>query len=176
VSSLRFGTYARASSLTGQFWNPFRIQPYALKKILIVLIGRKPMRLRFVSMFILLLFVTSLPAFAQWQWGRPRAPKSGACFYQAENFRGDYFCLKEGERWPSMPGGFNDKITSIRVFGRSRIRIFNDSNFRGVNLFIDRSINDLRRVPVSDNPSKNWNDRISSVAVFANNRDEWGGR
>jgi hypothetical protein len=134
------------------------------------------MRFRFARIVVLLLLFTSLPAFAQWQWGRPRPPRAGACFYKDSNFRGDAFCLKVGDRWPSMPAGFNDKITSIRVFGGARGRVFANDNFGGASFLIDRSVNDLRRIPVSDNPSKNWNNRISSIAVFMRDKDEWGGR
>jgi hypothetical protein len=134
------------------------------------------MRLRFATVVMLLLFVISLPAFAQWQWGRPHPPRAGACFYKEADFRGDYFCMKVGERWPSLPAGFNDKITSIRVFGGARVRVFNNENFGGVSLFIDHSVRDLRRIPVSDNPAKNWNNRISSIAVFVRDRDEWKDR
>jgi hypothetical protein len=130
------------------------------------------MRLRFAPIAILLLFATSLPAFAQWGWGRPHPPSAGACFYKDNNFNGEYFCLKAGERWPSMPAGFNDRITSIRVFGGARLRIFNGVNFSSVSLFLDHDVNDLHRIPIADNPSKNWNDRISSIAVFQD-RDEW---
>jgi hypothetical protein len=133
------------------------------------------MRLRFAPLAILLLFAASLPAFAQWQWGRPHPPKAGACFYKDLNFSGDYFCLKAGERWPSLPVGFNDRITSIRVFGGARLRVFNDGNFGGPSLFLDHDANDLRRIPLADNRSKNWNDRISSLAVFQD-RDEWADR
>ena len=134
------------------------------------------MRLRFAAIFLTLLFVTSLPAFAQWQWGHAHPPRAGACFYKGENFKGDYFCLEAGERWPSLRDGFSDKITSIRVFGGALARVFNNDNFGGVNLFVDHSVNDLRRIPVSDNPRKNWSNRISSIAVFTRDKDEWKGR
>lgn len=134
------------------------------------------MRLRFRPIVMLLLLVTTLPAFAQWQWGHPRPPRAGACFYKDPGFRGDFFCLKAGERWPSMPGGFNDRVSSIRVFGSARARIFNGDNFSGVNLFVGRSVDDLRRVRVSGDRSKSWNDRISSIAVFDPDRDEWRDR
>jgi hypothetical protein len=133
------------------------------------------MRLRSAPMFILLLLVTSLPAFAQYQWGRPHPPRAGACFYKESNFRGDYFCMKLGERWPSLPGGFNNSVTSIRVFGGARLRLFNDKNFKGVQFLTNRDVNDLHRVPVADNRSKNWSDRISSIAVFGDKDDQWGG-
>lgn len=130
------------------------------------------MRLRFALTAVLFLSFASLPAFAQPRWGRPHPPKTGACFYKDSDFRGDYFCLKRGERWPSMPAGFNDRISSIRLFRDARVRIFVDSDFRGANLRIDHDVNDLRGIRLPDNPSKSWNDRISSIAVHAE-RDEW---
>lgn len=130
------------------------------------------MRLRFVPVAVVLLFITSLPSFAQWQWGRPHPPKTGACFYKDSGFRGDYFCLQVGERWPSLPHGFNDKISSIQVFHGARVRLFNNSNFGGINIRLDQSVDDLRRIRLEDNPSKSWNDRISAIAVFREH-DEW---
>lgn len=88
------------------------------------------MKLRFVPVAFLLLFVSSMPASAQWKWGKPRPPQSGACFYQDKNFGGNFFCLKDGDRWPSLPRGFNDAISSIRVFGGARLRISETVTFR----------------------------------------------
>jgi hypothetical protein len=130
------------------------------------------MKLRFA---ILLMLVSAPAAFAQWQWGRPQTPRSGACFFRDADFRGDYFCLRDGERWPAVPRGFNDTISSIRTFGGARLRIFYDDNFRGVSLLVDRNIRNLQRVPRADSPRNSWNDRISSIAVFRD-RDEWGPR
>jgi hypothetical protein len=121
---------------------------------------------------LLLLCVASLPALAQHEWGRPHPPQSGACFYKDSGFRGDYFCLKDGERWPSMPPGFNDRISSMRVFGGARLRVFADDNFGGISGMIDHDVFDLRSFRLPDNPNKNWNDRISSIAVFREH-DEW---
>jgi len=131
------------------------------------------MRLRFAPLAILLLLVASAPAFAQWQWGRPRPPESGACFYRDSNFRGNFFCLKDGDRWPSLPRGFNDAISSIRVFGGARLRIFRDGNFQGASLLVDRDTTNLKLIPLS--PGKSWNDRVSAIAVFRD-RDDWAPR
>jgi len=143
------------------------------------------MQIRSALSAVLLMTITSLPALAQYpgqgqgqypqphpQWGHPRPPKAGACFYKDSNYRGDYFCLKLGENWRSMPPGFNDKITAIRLFNGAEVRIFGDDNFRGINSRIRRDVTDLHNVPRPDNRSKNWNDRISSMAVYRAN-DEW---
>jgi hypothetical protein len=97
---------------------------------------------------------------------------AGACFFLDADFRGERFCLKDGERAPVVPPGFNDRITSIRVFGGARVRVFNDGNFGGINLVIDRDVPSLQGIPLADNPFKNWNDRISSIIVFRGH-DDW---
>lgn len=122
-----------------------------------------------------LLFAVSLPAMAQYDWGRGPRPKAGACFYEGERFRGNFFCMKVGDRWASLPPGFNDRITSIRVFGGARVRVFNDVNFNGISAMLDRDVASLRNFRLPENPNKSWNDRITSIAVFRD-RDEWGGR
>ena len=90
-------------------------------------------------------------------WGRTAPmPRSGACFYEDSNFRGQYFCLQRGDTYASLPRGFNDKISSIRVFGAS-VRIFQDRDFRGRSTDIRRNTNNLRG---------SWGDTISSIRVF----------
>ena len=130
------------------------------------------MRFRISLGPVLLLLVASLPAFAQYQWGRPKPPQTGACFYKDGGFRGDYFCLKLGDTWASLPRGFNDTISSIRIFNGAQVRVYSDSNFGGPNSRIMRSTPDLTRLPLPGNPAKHWNDRISSIAVYRA-RDAW---
>jgi hypothetical protein len=86
-------------------------------------------------------------------WGRGPQPREGACFFEDSNFRGRYFCLERGGSYASLPPGFNDKISSIRVF-RGSVTIYVDDNFRG------RSTRFSRDVP---NLGSFWGDRISSI-------------
>jgi hypothetical protein len=58
-----------------------------------------------------------------------------------------------------MPSGFNDKISSIRVFGNATVSVFKDHNFQGQKVQIHRNAEDLSRVPGA-------NDKISSLRVF----------
>ena len=97
-----------------------------------------------------------------WQGGRPPVwgggsrPNDGACFFKDRNFRGQSFCIPRGGSYASMPSGFNDKISSIRVMGAS-VMIFADINFSG------RSTRIRGDVP---NLGSSWGDRISSIRVF----------
>jgi hypothetical protein len=98
-------------------------------------------------------------------WGRGRRPNAGACFYRDTNFSGDYFCMNRGMSYDSLPPGFNDRITSIRIYGGAEVTIFNDTVFRGVNGSTRESIQDLRYWRLPTDPNRSWNDRVSSIQV-----------
>jgi hypothetical protein len=98
-------------------------------------------------------------------WGRGRRPDVGVCFYRDPNFRGDYFCMERGMSYESLPPGFNDRITSVRIFRGAEVSIFNDSDFRGVNGTSRESIRDLRYWRLPTDSSRSWNDRVSSIQV-----------
>jgi hypothetical protein len=86
---------------------------------------------------------------------REREPRNGACFYVNENYGGASFCLGSGENERNVGGRFNDRITSIRVFGRARVTIFADQNFHGRSQEVNRDVPNLRF----------FNDRITSIVV-----------
>jgi hypothetical protein len=88
-------------------------------------------------------------------WGNQAVPREGACFYEDRNFSGRYFCIPRGGAYTSLPSGFNDRISSIRVFG-SGVRIYRDRDFRGRSRQIKRDVRDLRG---------DWGDEISSIQV-----------
>ena len=117
----------------------------------------------------LFLVVTGLSALllaqsasAQPRWGRERAPNQGACFYEDSNYRGNYFCVRQGDRLDSLPSGMGDKISSVRVMGAAEVTVFRDSRLRGRSA---RFIGDVR-----DLKGEGWNDQISSIEV-RNGRD-----
>jgi peptidase inhibitor family I36 len=90
------------------------------------------------------------------EWGDSGMPREGACFFSDANFRGRSFCLQRGRSYSSLPEGFNDRISSIRV-QRARVTVFADSDFRGKSEEI--------RADVA-NVGDRWNDKISSVRVY----------
>ena len=108
------------------------------------------------------LLATSSTALAQ-RWGRGGLPREGACFYNDTNFRGDYFCLGPGDDINAVPSGTNDRISSLRLFGRVGVTVFKDARFSGRSNRFDADVRNLR--------DEGWNDLISSIRV----RPESGG-
>ena len=97
--------------------------------------------------------------------GRPGGrPHDGACFFVSQNFSGDYFCQARGTSL-NVPNGFNDKISSIQVYGRVNITIYNDADFRGFSAVTRQSIPDLRAWQVQGYNNKDWNNRITSIRL-----------
>jgi len=98
------------------------------------------------------------------QDGRRRGrPRSGACFFKNANFTGDYFCSERGSNIPQVQ--LDDEITSIQIYGQASVTIYKDPNFSGPQATTDRSIPDLHRWRMPNNPNLNWDNRISSARV-----------
>lgn len=100
---------------------------------------------------------------AQPRWGRPIAPRSGACFYRDAGFRGQYFCARAGEEVPFLSRTMNNQISSIRVFGDAEVRIFQANRFRGRAARVEGAVWNLRE--------EGWNDRVSSIRVRYDRND-----
>jgi hypothetical protein len=100
--------------------------------------------------------------YGEWQtngvpvWGRATLPREGACFYEDADFHGQYFCVPRGGTYTSLPRGFNDRISSVRVFG-SGVRIYQDRDFHGRSREIGRDVANLKG---------DWRDSVSSIRVF----------
>jgi len=82
-------------------------------------------------------------------------PRNGACFYIDADYRGDSFCLNSGQSLRSVENRFNDQISSIRIFGRARVVVYEHENFGGTRRAFARDVSDLG----------NFNDTITSIEV-----------
>lgn len=89
--------------------------------------------------------------------GRPGRPDRGdrVCFYEHVNFEGRRLCMEPGDRNRSL-GAWNDRISSIRVFGDAEAQVCEHTNFNGRCVIVDRNIRNLGR---------RGNDIISSIRV-----------
>lgn len=92
-----------------------------------------------------------------------RDRRGGACFYKDADFHGDKFCMERGERMPRMPEGFNDTISSVRIFGNAEITVYQDRDFGGASLDLHDDVTNLRDYQIT--PGHSWNDRVSSIKV-----------
>ena len=75
------------------------------------------------ALFVMAALAIPSAAMAQ-RWGRDPFPGSGACFFRDSEFRGEYFCVRAGENVWRVPDEMNDRISSIRTFGRFQLRVF----------------------------------------------------
>ena len=94
------------------------------------------------------------------------------CVYQHAEYRGNSRCFDAGDEVPDLRQiGWNDGISSIRVFGRTRIAVYEDAGFQGQRLIVEQDIPDLTQVSAGGRAT--WNDRISSVRVGDERRGGW---
>jgi hypothetical protein len=101
---------------------------------------------------------------AQIRWGNPSAPREGACFYEDADFRGRSFCVTGNV--PDMPDGMNDRISSMRLFGRTEVVVFKNGRFNGSSARFSTDVRNLKH--------EGWNDRISSIRV-SRSSGSWDG-
>jgi hypothetical protein len=120
-----------------------------------------------VSIAALALLSFSGAVLAQPRWGSGEMPRSGACFYDDVNMRGQYFCVRPGEDLASLPGGMSDRISSIRIIGDADVVVYRDVRFRGPSARFVTDARDLRREGMSD--------AISSIRVEARRGGGWTG-
>jgi hypothetical protein len=100
--------------------------------------------------------LAAIPSGAQ-QWGHGNSPRDGVCFYEDRDFKGEYFCVSVGESLGTLPNGMNDKISSLRIFGRAEVMVFRDVRFQGNSTRFVFDVSDLRR--------EGWDKNISSLRV-----------
>lgn len=87
-----------------------------------------------------------------------RPARDRICVFEGINYGGRSQCWNTDEEERNLSGnGWNDRINSIRVFGRARVEIYRDSNFRGERLRLDRDTPDLGAI--------RWSGQISSFQV-----------
>jgi hypothetical protein len=99
--------------------------------------------------------------------GSGNDPQNGACFYLDADYRGERFCVDSDESQQSLEGRYNDRISSIRIFGRAGVTVYEDENFNGSRRTFDQDVPNL----------SDWNDRITSFQVSGSPyRGQYGGQ
>ena len=113
-------------------------------------------------LFLMLLVCFAGTIFAQAQEDQYRRG-GGACFYKDADYKGEKFCVQKGDRVGQLPRGFNDTISSVRLYGRVSVVVYQSSNFGGPSLRLQDDCANLRSYQVR--PGHSWNDQISSIEV-----------
>jgi len=67
--------------------------------------------------------------------GRPPGPvrptpDAQVCFYEDANFSGQSFCMSEGQTINNLNGPWNDRISSMRIYGNLEVSLYADSEYR----------------------------------------------
>jgi hypothetical protein len=114
--------------------------------------------------------------------GRERGPFSnqqineGVCVYERPNYQGRSQCWNAGEQLNDLArsGSWNNRISSIRVFGRTTAVAYRDIGFGGASFVINRDIPDLAQV--SGSGVRNWDHQISSLKIDNGRENGFPGR
>jgi hypothetical protein len=103
-------------------------------------------------------------------------PREGVCVYERPNYEGRSQCWSGNENLSNLArmGNWNNRIASIRVFGRTSVVVYNDVGYRGSSMIIDRDMPNLSQV--SGGGIRDWDRRISSMELQERGRERDRGR
>jgi hypothetical protein len=91
-------------------------------------------------------------------------PNEGACVYEKPHFEGRVQCWSTNTDISDLSfADWRDKISSVRVFGHSRLLGYKNSDFGGERIILDHDVSDLGDIPMR--AAGNWNDEIQSLTV-----------
>ena len=123
-----------------------------------------------IAVTVLGIWMAGVPAFAQQGRDRNDNGRNEAdriCFYRDVQFEGPSWCFRPGDELADLRDRGNE-VSSIRVFGRARVLVWDDEEFMGASDEFDRDIADLRLRNMEGR--RNWNDRIDSFQVLGPGR------
>jgi Peptidase inhibitor family I36 len=103
-------------------------------------------------------------------------PREGVCVYERPNYEGRSQCWSGNENLSNLArmGNWNNRIASIRVFGRTSVVVYNDVGYRGSSMIVDRDMPNLAQV--SGGGIRDWDRRISSMELQERGRERDRGR
>src|SRR5262245_58201102 len=125
----------------------------------------------FAALMVVGLSMIAVPAFAQ--QGRDRNDRNDnrdsdrVCFYRDVEYQGPSWCYRPGDELADLRNR-GDEISSIRIYGRARVIVYDMNEFMGASDEFDMDVPDLRLRVMEGR--RNWNDRIDSFQVMAFNR------
>jgi hypothetical protein len=100
-------------------------------------------------------------AAAQFNQGRDRARGDQVCVYKDINYQGPEQCYGAGEI--NNLGALRQSISSIRVYGRATVTVYENTDFRGRSAQFMSDVSDLGRQMMAGNTA--WSDHIDSLRI-----------
>ena len=95
---------------------------------------------------------------------RPTGRQDAVCIFDEPNFRGRFQCYDSGDEVANLArnGNWSNRISSIRIYGPTRVTLYREVNFRGERITIDRDVYDLRQIRQN---GRSWNNQVSSLDI-----------
>ena len=125
----------------------------------------------FTALMVVGLSSITAPAFAQGRDRNDNRDSDRVCFYRDVEYQGPSWCYRAGDELADLRNRGNE-ISSIRIFGRVRVIVWDGEEFMGASDEFDRDVPDLR-LRVMDG-RRDWNDRIDSFQVLGPGRGRGG--
>ena len=97
--------------------------------------------------------------------GEQNQGRARVCLYKDARYQGWEQCYTEGDEVRSL-GDHKAAASSIRIFGRTRVTVYDQTDFRGRTTEFTSDVPDLALRAASGGHT--WNDRIESLRVGAN--------
>jgi hypothetical protein len=137
----------------------------------------KTIRRMVLGLFAVLLIMPAPDATAQFGRARGRDQQTNerdrVCVYQDIQYRGWEQCYNAGDELPNL-NNRKDAISSIRIFGRARITVFDEEDFDGRSADFSSNVPDLGLRNLSG--SRSWSDRIESIRISSDSYDRNAGQ
>src|SRR5262245_6558185 len=121
------------------------------------------MKKTFSLITVTFLFVVWFTPSSAAQFGRDNRDR--VCFYQDIHFRGWEQCYQAGDEVGDLRQ-LRNAISSIRISGRARVVVYDETEFRGNSVEFNSDVPDLGLRSMSG--SRSWSDRIESFRIAGN--------
>ncbi len=119
-----------------------------------------------LGLLIPVFWVPQTPAAPQFRRAEENQHGARVCLYQDARYQGWEQCWAEGDEVRSL-ANHKAAASSIRIFGRARVLVWDETDFRGRSAEFASDIPDLGLRAASGGHT--WNDRIESLRVVADN-------
>ena len=106
--------------------------------------------------------LTQLNAAPQFGGRQQDRNQDRVCFYKDIQYQGTEQCYRPGDEVTTLQNQRNT-ISSIRIYGRVLVTVYDATSFDGHSMQFDSSAPDLGQVRLGG--SRSWNDKIQSQAV-----------